>query len=150
MTISPRPSLSIPEPCAPLTRIALSTSYCPRGRQTKDRERYGDFVETLAAQLAYKSESSPKKQVARSKQQHQPATGQLRSLAVPRKPSSHVPDSGPCSKRIIVAADGASNPVDEMAEVWSDVEALAMESLVATLVILISVVVLVRFSLRPL
>ncbi|HTV32955.1 MAG TPA: ATP-binding protein [Methylocella sp.] len=43
----------------------------------------------------------------------------------------------------------ASNPVDEMAEVWSDVQALAITSLVATLVILIGVVLLVRFSLRP-
>ena len=43
----------------------------------------------------------------------------------------------------------ASNPVDEMAEVWSDVKALAATSLLSTLVILIGVVVLVRFSLRP-
>ncbi|HXW71160.1 MAG TPA: histidine kinase [Methylocella sp.] len=43
----------------------------------------------------------------------------------------------------------APNPVDELAEVWSDVRSLAATSLVATLVILIIVVVLVRFSLRP-
>ncbi|WGJ16199.1 histidine kinase [Methylocapsa sp. D3K7] len=43
----------------------------------------------------------------------------------------------------------ASNPVDEVAEVWSDIESLAATSFVATLVILIGVLVLVRFSLRP-
>jgi len=43
----------------------------------------------------------------------------------------------------------ASNPVDEVAEIWSDVESLAATSLIATLLILFAVIVLVRSSLRP-
>lgn len=43
----------------------------------------------------------------------------------------------------------APNPVDEVAEVWSDIVSLSMTSLIATLVILIGLLVLVRFSLSP-